>query len=165
MTYINQINKAKSIFDSKYKEYGNSYSLFRNISMMEQIEIKIKRIINIQNGMEMKVKGVGDDIESEYLGVYNYCIQYILNNSNLDYETVSNDIYNLMLQKDHDYGSAWKTMHLWSLTDLMNVKLQRVKNMILKQMENKDIDNTVTEGIISNVQDLANYSIFCLIKL
>ena len=166
--YLEQTEIAKNIFTEKFKVYGDSFSLFRDISMLEQIEIKLKRIINIQNGVDMKVNDIGDDIISEYLGIYNYCIQYSLRGV-IDvvenYDKIKNDIYELMIRKNHDYGSAWEDMHIWSLTDLMNVKIQRVKNMILSKMNNKVEDFSVTEGIVSNVQDLANYSLFCLIKI
>ena len=167
--YKDQINIAKDIFKSKLNEYGRSFDLLRDISLLEQIEIKLKRIINIQNGVDMKVNDIGDDIISEYLGVYNYCIQFFLkrniNNALVDYDKTSNDIYELMKKKDHDYGSAWLDMHIWTLTDLMNVKIHRIKNMILKNISNENIDHNTTEGIDSNIRDLANYAIFCLIKL
>lgn len=167
--YIEQINIAENIFIEKFNVYGDSFSIFRNISMLEQIEIKLKRILNIQNGLDMKVNDIGDDITSEYLGIYNYCIQYLLRHIKGDvisnYNIIKNDIYELMIRKNHDYGSAWEGMHIWSLTDLMNVKIQRIKYMILSEMESKKIDNNITEGIESNIQDLANYSIFCLIKI
>jgi hypothetical protein len=167
--YQDQSYIARKIFVSKFQEYGESYSLFRDISMLEQIEIKLKRIIKMQNGDDMKVNDIGDDIVSEYLGIYNYAIQYVLRNVEGDavvnYDVEANSIYELMKKKNHDYGSAWETMHIWSLTDLMNVKIQRIKNMILNKMSNKTVDKTVSEGIESNIQDLANYSIFCLIKI
>lgn len=167
--YLEQVEIAKTIFTEKFKVYGDSFTLFRDISMLEQTEIKLKRILNMQNGIDMKVNDIGDDMVSEYLGIYNYCIQYSLRNligDNVEnYNALSSDIYELMIRKNHDYGSAWEGMHIWSLTDLMNVKIQRIKNMILSEMENKETDNTVTEGIESNIQDLANYALFCLIKI
>ena len=169
--YNEQIEIAREIFVSKFLEYGNSYSLFRDISMLEQIEIKLKRIIKMQNGDTMKVNDIGDDIISEYLGIYNYSIQYHLRNIDESDDTVSkyddesNSIFSLMKKKNHDYGSAWEKMHIWSLTDLMNVKISRIKNMILNKMNNKNVDSSVSEGIESNIQDLANYAIFCLIKI
>jgi hypothetical protein len=169
LEYKEQISIAKDIFVSKNKEYGDSFSLFRDISMVEQIEIKLKRIIKIQNGIEMKVNDIGDDIISEYLGIYNYAIQYKLRNCKghtLDnYDVERKEIFDLMVRKNHDYGSAWETMHIWSLTDLMNVKVQRIKSMIINGMDNKNVDTNVSEGINSNIQDLANYAIFCLIKM
>jgi hypothetical protein len=169
LEYKEQINIARDIFVSKFKEYGDSYSLFRDISMLEQIEIKLKRIIKMQNGDEMKVNDIGDDIVSEYLGIYNYSIQYALRNTIGDvivnYDAEKGLIFELMVKKNHDYGSAWEGMHIWSLTDLMNVKIQRIKNMILNKMNNKEVNKSVSEGIESNIQDLANYAIFCLIKI
>ena len=169
LEYKEQINIARKIFVSKFNEYGNSFALFRDISMLEQIEIKLKRIIKMQNGDTMKVNDIGDNIVSEYLGIYNYAIQYPLRNilgdavENYDSEKMS--IFELMIKKNHDYGSAWEKMHIWSLTDLMNVKIHRIRNMILNKMKNKTVDETVSEGIESNIQDLANYAIFCLIKI
>ena len=110
LEYKEQINIARKIFVSKFEEYGNSFALFRDISMLEQIEIKLKRIIKIQNGDTMKVNDIGDDIVSEYLGIYNYAIQYPLRNltgnvvSNYDDEKIS--IFELMIKKNHDYPAA-----------------------------------------------------------
>lgn len=169
LEYKEQIDIARKIFVSKFSEYGNSFTLFRDISMLEQIEIKLKRIIKIQNGDTMKVNDIGDDIVSEYLGIYNYAIQYPLRDiSDVTVENYDNEkieIFELMVKKNHDYGSAWENMHIWSLTDLMNVKIHRIRHMILNKMKNKNVDKTVSEGIESNIQDLANYAIFCLIKI
>ena len=167
--YLVQTAIAKDIFISKFGEYGASYKLFRDISMLEQIDIKLKRIIKIQNGEEMLVNDIGDDIVSEYLGIYNYAIQYYLRyfegDAHTGYTQEMESIKTLMVNKDNDYGSAWEGMHLWSLTDLMSVKISRIKNMILNEMNNTKVDEVVTEGIFSNIQDLANYAIFCLIKI
>ncbi len=171
LEYKIETERAKQIFESKFKEYGDSYKYFRSISLIEQIEMKMIRIVNIQNNIKMLNNEVGDDIESEFLGVYNYVIQYLLreivvnHNFNSDYDYISDDIYQLMLKKNHDYGSAWENMHIWTLTDLMRVKLVRIKNMLLKIMSDKSIDSSTTEGVESNIKDIANYAIFCLILI
>ena len=170
LEYVRVTDEAFKIFKSKYNVYGDSFNLFRDISLIEQIEIKIKRIINIQSNVGMKVNGVGDDVVSEFLGVYNYSIQYFLRrydvtNYEQPYKDVSSDIFELMKKKDHDYGSAWENMHIWTLTDLINVKLSRIKSMIITQMEGGEVNEQDTEGVDSNIMDLANYSIFCLIKI
>ena len=51
-------------------------------------------------------------------------------------------------------------MRLESLTDLILMKLMRVK-----QIEDNKGSTLVSEGVVANYQDMMNYSIFALIKL
>lgn len=64
----------------------------------------------------------------------------------------------LMQDKNHDYGEAWRDMRISSLTDLIIQKLLRVK-----QIENNKGKTLVSEGIDANYQDMINYSVFALI--
>lgn len=66
----------------------------------------------------------------------------------------------LMLDKNHDYGEAWRDMRVSSLTDLILQKLLRVK-----QIEDNQGKTLVSEGIDANYQDMINYSVFALIHL
>src|SRR5690606_26358381 len=66
----------------------------------------------------------------------------------------------LMMDKNHDYGEAWRDMRVSSLTDLILQKLLRVK-----QIENNSGKTLVSEGIDANYQDMVNYAVFALIHL
>jgi hypothetical protein len=66
----------------------------------------------------------------------------------------------LMMDKNHDYGEAWRDMRVSSLTDLILQKLLRVK-----QIEDNAGHTLVSEGIDANYQDMINYAIFALIHL
>jgi hypothetical protein len=66
----------------------------------------------------------------------------------------------LMLDKNHDYGEAWRDMRVSSLTDLILQKLLRVK-----QIEDNKGKTLVSEGIDANYQDMINYAVFALIHL
>ena len=66
----------------------------------------------------------------------------------------------LMEDKNHDYGEAWRDMRVNSLTDLIIQKLLRVK-----QIEDNEGKTLVSEGIDANYQDMINYSVFALILM
>jgi hypothetical protein len=66
----------------------------------------------------------------------------------------------LMEDKNHDYGEAWREMRVSSLTDLILQKLLRVK-----QIEDNKGKTIVSEGIDANYQDMINYSVFALIHM
>ena len=68
--------------------------------------------------------------------------------------------FNLMLNKNHDYGEAWRKMRVSSLTDLILQKLLRIKQ--IEQNKGKTI---VSEGVDANYHDIINYSVFALIHL
>ena len=69
-------------------------------------------------------------------------------------------IFELMLNKNHYYGEAWRDMRISSLTDLIIQKLLRVK-----QIEENEGKTLVSEGIEANYHDMVNYAIFALIHL
>jgi len=76
------------------------------------------------------------------------------------YDKHSNVTKELMLNKNHDYGEAWRDMRVSSLTDLIIQKLLRVK-----QIEDNKGETIVSEGIDANYQDMINYAIFAMIHL
>jgi phage portal protein BeeE len=65
-----------------------------------------------------------------------------------------------MFAKNHDYGEAWRDMRVSSMTDLILMKLHRVK-----QIEDNNGQTLVSEGLQANYQDMLNYAVFALIKL
>ena len=66
----------------------------------------------------------------------------------------------LMQDKNHDYGEAWREMRVSSLTDLILMKLLRIK-----QIEDHKGQTLISEGIDANYYDVMNYAIFALIRL
>ena len=162
---------CKSLFLKKTKDYGTAWRILRLSSITDQLFIKAQRIRTLE---ETKVNKVGEDITSEYIGIVNYCIialmQAQLGNSDpleLEFDQVQqlfvqnvSETKNLMMAKNHDYGEAWRDMRISSLTDLILMKIFRVK-----QIEDNQGQTLASEGIQANYQDMLNYAVFALIKL
>lgn len=165
------VNKARNLFENKTKDYGTAWRILRPISLTDQIFIKANRIRTLQETGENKV---GEGIEDEFIGILNYSIIALIQlelpeNSEMEmepkrvmelYDFYSNQAYELMQRKNHDYGEAWRDMRQESLTDLILMKVLRTK-----QIEDNDGATLVSEGIDANYYDMINYSIFALIKL
>jgi hypothetical protein len=66
----------------------------------------------------------------------------------------------LMQEKNHDYGEAWRDMRVSSLTDLILMKILRVK-----QIEDNKGKTLISEGVDANYYDMINYSVFAMIHL
>jgi hypothetical protein len=169
--YDKAIKLCKDIFLKKMKDYGTAWRNLRPTSLTDQIFIKAQRIKSIE---EKGTQKVGDDIKGEYIGIINYCIiamiQLELENDSrmeLPYEEVER-LYDkhvaatkkLMEDKNHDYGEAWRDMRLSSLTDLILMKIFRVK-----QIEDNKGKTIISEGVDANYMDMLNYSVFALICL
>ncbi len=169
--YDQVIFLCREIFEKKLKDYGTSWRHLRPSSITDQIFIKAKRLKTIDTFEEQKIQ---DKPEDEWIGIINYCIIALiqLELSTTEEEVVSyeealrlydkkvNEIKNLMLKKNHDYGDAWKDMRISSFIDLILVKLHRIK-----QIEDNDGKTIISEGVESNYIDIANYAIFAMIKL
>jgi len=165
------IEICKSVFEKKMKDYGIAWRILRLSSMTDQIYIKAQRIRSIE---EKGAQQVDDDVRSEYIGIINYCsmalIQLELGPSekeDLTQEvTLSKYLQNLnvakelMLRKNHDYGEAWRNMRVSSYTDLILMKLKRIK-----QIEDNQGKTIISEGIDANYLDIINYSVFAMIKI
>lgn len=168
--YDKEANACRDLFLKKAADYGTSWRVYRLISVADQIYIKARRIRNIQ---ELKVQQVGDDIRSEFMGIYNYCIigliQLSVNDERVEYLPVDaleklydkyyTEARNLMQQKNHDYGEAWRDMSEESFTDLILARILRIKQIIRNQGQ-----TTISEGIDANLLDMMNYSMFALIS-
>ncbi|WP_436515024.1 DUF1599 domain-containing protein [Ekhidna sp. To15] len=169
--YKEIISGCKEIFAKKTKDYGTAWRILRLPSITDQIFIKAQRIRSIQEKGENKV---GEDISNEFIGIINYCIiaiiQMKLNGTEEmeipfeelepKYDQVANDTMHLLSAKNHDYGEAWREMRVSSMTDIILMKLMRVK-----QIEDNAGKTLISEGIDANYQDMINYSVFCLIKM
>jgi Nucleotide modification associated domain 1 len=169
--YENAIQSCKDIFLDKTRDYGTSWRVLRPISIIDQIFIKAQRIRTIQVKGEQRV---GDNIASEFKGMVNYgvigLIQLELSGDKIEdlaveevnrlYDARINEARNTMLAKNHDYGEAWRQMSQESFTDLILMKLLRIRQILLN--EGKTL---ISEGIDANFIDIINYSLFALILI
>lgn len=169
--YDTVIRDCRALFLKKMEDYGCAWRILRLPSLTDQIFIKAQRIRGLQQN---KVQRVEESAASEFIGIINYCIMALiqiergiaeqpdLSNEQtvLDYDSKIAQTKQLMLDKNHDYGEAWREMRVSSLTDLILQKLLRVK-----QIEDNAGQTIVSEGIDANYQDMINYAVFSLIHL
>jgi len=169
--YTNVMNVCRDIFVKKSKDYGTSWRILRPSSLTDQIFIKAQRIRTVQETRENKV---GESFEDAFTAIVNYCIMAIIQvrngaqtNDDLTpteatkfYNQIAQEAYELMENKNHDYGEAWRDMRVSSLTDLILTKVLRIK-----QIEDNKGKTLVSEGIEGNYFDMLNYSVFALIHL
>jgi hypothetical protein len=76
------------------------------------------------------------------------------------YNKYIDESHELMKKKNHDYGEAWRDMRVSSLTDLILMKLLRIK-----QIEDNQGKTLISEGIDANYYDIVNYAVFAMIHL
>ncbi len=169
--YDQAIIQCRDIFIKKTKDYGTAWRVLRTISVVDQIFIKALRIRTIQDKKTQKIE---DGIPSEFKGIVNYAIIGLIQLS-LDqpaveelpveqvetlYQKYVDFAKNTMLDKNHDYGEAWRDMSQESFADLILVKLLRIKQIL-----HNDGKTLISEGIDANYVDILNYSIFALILI
>lgn len=165
------INTCKSLFTKKMSDYGSAWRILRLPSLTDQIFIKAQRIRGLQQN---DVRKVDEGEVSEFIGIINYSVMALIQlekgvveQPDLSTEEAT-ELYEkqvtitkqLMEDKNHDYGEAWRDMRVSSLTDLILQKLLRVK-----QIEDNKGKTLVSEGIDANYQDMINYAIFAMIHL
>ena len=170
--YDQEIKKCKKLFSLKMNDYGSAWRILRLPSLTDQIFIKAQRIRSIQEKGEHKID---ESQESEFRGIINYSIIAVIQNrlgvsekpdlinhkkALTHYEKIVDEIKSLMINKNHDYGEAWRSMRISSLTDLILQKILRIK-----QIEDNEGKTLVSEGLEANYFDMVNYSVFALIKL
>lgn len=165
------ISKCQELFEKKTKDYGTAWRILRLPSITDQIFIKAQRIRSIQEKGEQKI---ADDISDEFIAIINYCIIALIqiklvNDSRTDlpvnevinsYKVEADITRKLLLDKNHDYGEAWRDMRISSITDIILMKIYRTK-----QIEDNNGETLISEGVDANYQDMINYSVFCLIKM
>ncbi len=161
--------EGRDLFLKKNQDYGPSWRILRLPSLTDQIFIKAKRIRSIES---KGVNKVGEDVDNEYMGIVNYCIMALIQLRNHEIESANIEILlkeydfavleilNLLQDKNHDYDEVWREMRISSMTDLILMKLLRIK-----QIEDNDGRTLISEGLASHYLDIINYSIFCLIRL
>ena len=169
--YKKIVASCKEVFEKKTRDYGTAWRILRMPSITDQIYIKAQRIRSIQEKGSQKID---EDISSEFLGIINYCIIALIqlqlqnnNNPSMSYEELEplydkavNDTLRLLMDKNHDYGEAWRDMRVSSITDIILMKIFRVK-----QIEDNAGKTLISEGVDANYQDILNYAVFSLIKL
>ncbi len=173
--YQAQQARCRELFAKKTQDYGTAWRILRLSSLTDQLWIKAKRIRSIEEKGEQKI---ADSVENEYIALVNYSLIALIQlelgektsetaGLELGMETALNlytqaaqSTEKLMLDKNHDYGEAWREMRISSLTDLILMKLLRVK-----QIEELNGQTQISEGVDANYQDIINYSLFALIRL
>ena len=171
LQYDQVVTGCKDVFIKKATDYGTSWRVLRTISVVDQLFIKAQRIRTIQQkGKQL----IDDDIAAEFKGIINYGVIGLLQLqlpaqgkeeipvtelSSL-YEFEINKAKSLMLNKNHDYGEAWRDMSQESFVDLILMKLQRIKQILAN-----DGKTIISEGIDANYLDIINYAVFALILL
>lgn len=165
------ITRCRDLFEKKMKDYGSAWRILRLPSLTDQIFIKAQRIRSLQQN---DVRKVDEGEVSEFVGIINYCIMALIQLEKGIVEQPDMGLEEalslfdekvaltkqLMMDKNHDYGEAWRDMRVSSLTDLILQKLLRVK-----QIEDNKGKTLVSEGIDANYQDMINYAVFALIHL
>ncbi len=169
--YKEVIATCKALFAKKTHDYGTAWRVLRLPSITDQIFIKAQRIRSIQ---EKGTQKVDDPIKDEFVGIINYCIialiqMQLATSEKMEmtfeeleplYDQLATETFELLQNKNHDYGEAWRDMRVSSMTDIILMKLLRVK-----QIEDNAGKTLVSEGVKANYQDMINYAVFCLIKL
>lgn len=165
------VAKCKEIFLKKTRDYGTAWRILRPSSLTDQLYIKAKRIRTLE---ESKTQKVDDPIDGEYQGIVNYAIMALIQLEAAEemgmelsaaeaeklYDVQSQIIRDLLARKNHDYGEAWREMRMSSFTDMILMKLLRIK-----QIEENEGKTLISEGLDANYQDIVNYAVFALIKM
>ena len=165
-----EVAQCRALFEKKTRDYGTSWRIMRLPSLTDQIFIKANRIRSLQESGENRV---GDDIRGEFVAMVNYAvmalIQLTLESDDLDlelddamalYDHETKRILDLMMDKNHDYGEAWRQMRIESMVDFILMKLLRIK-----QIEDNQGRTLVSEGVEGGYMDIVNYSLFCLCRM
>ncbi|WP_291723529.1 DUF1599 domain-containing protein [Bernardetia sp.] len=169
--YRQIMSTCRQLFDQKNKDYGTSWRILRLPSITDQIYIKAQRIRTIQDKGNQLIE---DDIASEFIGIINYALMALIqiqlrNDTRLEiplrevadlYQKQSEITQQLLSRKNHDYGEAWRVMRISSMTDIILMKLLRIK-----RIEDNQGKTLVSEGIDAGYKDMINYSVFALILM
>lgn len=170
-----EVAECRSLFEKKTRDYGTSWRILRLPSLTDQIFIKANRIRSIQESGENRV---GDDARDEFMAMVNYAVMALiqcgltpcgegsgslhltLEKAMALYDAQTKRILDLMMDKNHDYGEAWRQMRISSMVDLILMKLLRIK-----QIEDHEGKTLVSEGVEGGYMDIVNYSLFSLVRM
>ena len=165
------IARCKEIFLKKTKDYGTAWRILRPSSLTDQLFIKARRIRSIEEKGKQKVD---ESVDVEYLGLINYSVLALIQlelaeDAPLEmdpteveglFDTYVQNTRDLLEAKNHDYGEVWREMRISSMTDLILMKLLRIK-----QIEDNKGKTLISEGLDANYYDIINYAVFALILL
>ena len=163
--------RCRKLFVDKMADYGPAWRILRTPSITDQIFIKVKRIRTLQTATEHLVD---EGIEPEFIGIVNYAAMGVIQlqlgvvdqpdltaeEATALYDKVTNEAYELMTRKNHDYDEAWRDMRVSSITDLIMSKVLRTKSI-----EDHGGKTIVSEGLDANYYDMINYAVFALILI
>ncbi len=167
--YQQVIQICQDLFIAKTKDYGTAWRILRLPSLTDQIYIKAQRLRSIQEKGTQKIQ---DDANSEFVGIINYCVIALIQSQLSEndpmelppenvlemYQKITSENLELLRNKNHDYGEAWRNMRISSMTDIILMKILRTK-----QIEDNLGKTSVSEGVTANYRDMLNYAVFCLI--
>lgn len=169
--YQEVIAACRLVFERKLGDYGPAWRVLRPASLTDQIYIKASRIRSIESKTTRKIE---EGIIPEFIGMVNYALMALIQlregvvdkpdmsfeQALLLFDQMAEEARKLMENKNHDYGEAWRQMRVSSLTDIILMKLLRIK-----QIEDNDGKTQVSEGPEGSYFDIVNYAVFALIKL
>ena len=121
--YNKIIDTCRSLFINKMKDYGSAWRILRLPSLTDQIFIKTQRIRGLQQN---EVQKVDEGQVSEFIGIINYSIMALIqlekgvveqpdlniDESIIEYNKNVEIAKKLMMDKNHDYGEAWRDMRV-----------------------------------------------------
>lgn len=168
--------ESRAIFEEKLDEYGPSLMVFRVPSLVDKLWIKAHRIRQLEELGDQR--RIPEGRRDEYLAIVNYSVVTLMKLRRPDefpdelpdaiaadpgeirsaYDDVLAETRDLLVNKNHDYGEAWREMAIESLTDIILDKILRVKT----QLDEGDASN---EDVASEIADILIYSVFSVIKL
>ena len=125
LQYDKAISRCKDIYITKMKDYGSAWRILRPTSLTDQIQIKANRIRSIEQKGEQKVM---EGVDSEFIGIINYSLMALIqielgayDTTELEYQKAVSfydlkitEVKDLMMNKNHDYGEAWREMRVSS---------------------------------------------------
>lgn len=174
-----EVAGCRALYEKKTMDYGTSWRVLRLPSLTDQIYIKANRIRSLQESGENRV---GDGVRGEFVAMVNYAVMALIQ-TELEsdewkarngeapmelplaeamrlYDKHITRILDLMMNKNHDYGEAWRQMRISSMVDLILMKLLRIK-----QIEDNNGQTLASEGVEGGYMDIVNYSLFSLVRL
>lgn len=165
------ISQCREVFEKKLRDYDASWRIMRPESLTDQIYIKAARIRSLETKKDALVN---EGIRPEFMGIVNYSIMALIQkelgtaeSTHMEpaeavkaYDDKADMARKLLFAKNHDYDEAWRHMRGSSFTDIILVKLGRIK-----QIEDNDGRTLISEGVEANYLDILNYAVFALIKI
>ena len=162
--------ECRTLFKQKTHDYGSAWRILRTPSMTDQIFIKVSRIRNFEIS---GVQKVDENIRDAFMAIVNYSIMALIQLELDDtdkpdlskeqalelYDKYAKQAHDLMMDKNHDYGEAWREFHQYTFVDLILQKILRIK-----QIDSLGGKTLASEGIDANYYDMINYAVFAMIK-